>query len=280
MMVRAAALGRWRVIHDRQAQGLVDNFSERAQEPMPLKMIDLTTEQFEGNCTHPVHGRTPLMFPGTGSHALTRRWGLKNPYDGSSLSVANEHILITGHTGTHVDAPFHVDPQGASVEKVPCERAAGDALWLDLSSMGNSRALIEPLDLERAEREGAEQIRPSDIVLVHTGWLDGAGDRSVKSYVEDAPALSRAAGEWLRARGIKALGVDLPTPDPHGASDLPIHMNFLRPRSIGLADQEYILIYENLTNIGRIPSRRFLFVGLPIPFRGASGSPVRAVALA
>ena len=247
---------------------------------MSLNMIDLTTEQFEGNCTHPVHGRTPLMFPGTGSHALTRRWGLKNPYDGSPLSVANEHVLITGHTGTHVDAPFHVDPRGETIEKVPCERAAGDALWLDLSSIGHSRALIGPLDLERAERDGAEQIRPADIVLVHTGWLDASSDRSVKSYVEDAPALSRAAGEWLRARGIKALGVDLPTPDPHGASDLPIHMNFLRPRSIGLTDQDYILIYENLVNIGRIPSRRFFFVGLPIPFRGASGSPVRAVALA
>jgi kynurenine formamidase len=247
---------------------------------MPLNIIDLTTEQFEGNCTHPVHGRSPLMFPGTGSHALTRRWGLKNPYDGSTLSVANEHILITGHTGTHMDVPFHVDPKGASVEMVPCERAAGDALWLDLSSSGHSRALIEPADLERAEREGAEPIRPFDIVLIHTGWLDSAINRSIKSYIEDAPALSRDAGEWFRSRGIKALGVDLPTPDAHSATDLPIHMNFLRPRSIGLTDQEYILIYENLINISRIPTRRFLFVGLPIPFRGASASPVRAVALA
>lgn len=55
-------------------------------------------------------------------------------------------------------------------------------------------------------------------------------------------ALSRAAGEWLRGRRIKALGVDLATPDAHSAMDLPIHMNFLRPRSIGLPDDEYILI--------------------------------------
>ncbi len=247
---------------------------------MALNIIDLTTEQFEGNCTHPVHGRTPLMFPGTGSHALTRRWGLKNPYDGSTLSVANEHILITGHTGSHMDAPFHVDPTGVSAERVPCDRAAGDAIWLDLSSSGHPRAMIEAGDLERAEYEGGDQIKPGDIVLVHTGWLDIEVERSLKSYIEDAPALSRAAGEWLRGRGIKALGVDLPTPDAHSATDLPIHMNFLRPKSIGLPDEEYILIYENLTNIDRIPMRRFLFLGLPIPFRGASGSPVRAVALA
>ncbi len=55
-------------------------------------------------------------------------------------------------------------------------------------------------------------------------------------------------------------------------------MNFLRPASLGLDRQEYILIYENLVNIQQIPDRRFTFAGLPIPFRGASGSPVRAVA--
>ena len=88
---------------------------------MTLQIIDLTVEQYEGNCTHPVHGRTPLMFPGTGSHALTCRWGLKNPYDGSTISVANEYILVTGHTGTHVDAPFHADPKGAS-EYIPIEK--------------------------------------------------------------------------------------------------------------------------------------------------------------
>lgn len=91
-------------------------------------IIDLTVEQYEGNCTHPVHGRTPLMFPGTGSHALTRRWGIKNPYDGRSLSVANEYLLITGHTGTHVDAPNHVDAKGTSIEQVPCDRTMGTAV--------------------------------------------------------------------------------------------------------------------------------------------------------
>jgi kynurenine formamidase len=246
---------------------------------MQPRFTDLTAEQFEGNCTHPVHGRTPLFFPGTGSHALTRRWGLKNPYDGSDLSVANEHILITGHTGSHMDAPYHVDPKGATAERISCDRAAGSAVWLDLSACGSARSVIEPSDLELAERGGGEPIQAADIVLVHTGWLDTLSTRTLKSYIQDAPALSRASGEWLRERQIKALGVDLPTPDPHSATDLPIHMNFLRPRSIGLADTEYILIYENLVNIGHIPSRRFLFLGLPIPFRGASGSPVRAVAL-
>ena len=241
-------------------------------------IIDLTVEQYEGNCTHPVHGRTPLRFPGTGSHPLTRRWGLKNPYDGSALSVANEYLLITGHTGTHVDAPYHVDSAGATIEQVPCDRTMGTAVWLDLSWASSAHVLIEPAQLQEAEARGGTGIRQGDILLLNTGWSDPAAKRSLKTYIEDAPALSRAAGEWLRDRGIKALGVDLATPDAHGATDLPVHMNFLRPRSIGRPDDDYILIYENLVNIDKIPSRRFMFVGLPLPFRGATGSPVRAIA--
>ena len=204
--------------------------------------------------------------------------GNHGPYDGSALSVANEYVLITGHTGTHVDAPCHVDSKAISIEQVPCDRTMGTAVWLDLTWACSAHSMVEPAHLHEAEARGGTEIRQGDILLVHTGWANAAEARSHKNYIEDAPALSRAAGEWLRARGIKALGVDLATPDAHGATDLPVHMNFLRPKSIGLPDDEYILIYENLVNIEKIPARRFLFVGLPLPFRGATGSPVRAIA--
>ena len=240
--------------------------------------IDLTMEQYEGNHSHPVHGRTPLMFPGTGSHALTRMWGLKNPYDGSDLSVANEHILICGHTGTHVDAPYHVDAKSKmTVEKLPLKRTAGTAVWLDLSPNCEPGRMFEPDDLAVAESRGNETIRAGDIVLLHTGWY--SPDRPIAEYIEKSPSISRASAEWLRERGIGALGMDLPSPDSHRARNLPVHMNFLKPQSMGLDESDYILIYENLISINTIPLRRFMFSGLPIPFRGATGSPVRAIAV-
>ena len=239
--------------------------------------IDLTMEQCEGNHTHPVHGRTPLMFPGTGSHALTRMWGHKNPYDGSDISVANEYILICGHTGTHVDAPYHVDAKSRlTVEKLPIERTMGTAVWLDLSAVCSADVVLGPEELRAAEIAGGEPIRLGDIVLLHTGWY--SLDRPVPDYIQHSPSVSKEGAEWLRGKGIVALGMDLPSPDGHAARSLPVHMNFLKPKSLGLAESEYILIYENLVNIHAIPSRRFYFSGLPIPFRGATGSPVRATA--
>jgi kynurenine formamidase len=40
-----------------------------------------------------------------------------------------------------------------------------------------------------------------------------------------------------------------------------------------------ILIIEELANLDRLPAPRFQFVGLPLKIKGATGSPIRAVAI-
>ena len=40
-----------------------------------------------------------------------------------------------------------------------------------------------------------------------------------------------------------------------------------------------ILIIEELANLAALPVPRFQFVGLPLKIRGATGSPIRAVAI-
>jgi kynurenine formamidase len=238
------------------------------------RIVDLTVEQYEGNGTHPVHGRTPLILPGTVSHWLSSQRGVKNVYDGSRVSAVNELILMSGHTGTHLDSPFHVDHKAeTTIEKVPLEKTYGPGVWLDLSDKREPEATIDPDDLARAEQSAGVTIEAGETVLLHTGWHDvEENDLSLHPY------LTREAAEWLRERAITGLGVDFNSPDGTCAPDLPVHMNFLRPRSLDLPDDAYILIYENLRNVAGIRARRFTFSGLPLPFRGAGASPVRAVA--
>jgi kynurenine formamidase len=38
-------------------------------------------------------------------------------------------------------------------------------------------------------------------------------------------------------------------------------------------------VIENLTNLERIGTSKFTFVGVPLKIRGASGSPIRAIAV-
>lgn len=43
--------------------------------------------------------------------------------------------------------------------------------------------------------------------------------------------------------------------------------------------QRNILIIENLINLNKIGEKKFYFIGLPLKIKGATGSPIRAVAI-
>jgi kynurenine formamidase len=153
----------------------------------------------------------------------------------------------------------------------------GDAVWLDLSSRFSDAAEISAEDLDAAESQGGEQIRPGDILLAWTGWSTVLPD--VERYVYKHMGLTQDAANWIRSREVKTLGIDTPTPETvAGAGSSPVHMNFLKPQSLGRGDP-VIAIIENLIHIDRIPQKRFTFCGVPLPFEGGTGSPVRALAL-
>ena len=77
-------------------------------------------------------------------------------------------IAMSGHAGTHVEAPLHALQNGASVGELPVERFFGEAVILDLSDVPWS-APIELPCLEAAAR-GAGGIRPDDIALIRFDW--------------------------------------------------------------------------------------------------------------
>jgi arylformamidase len=162
---------------------------------------------------------------------------------------------------------------------LPLEYSFGSAVWLDVSDHCADDGEVDVIQLEAAERRGGCRIEPGDIVLVWTGWSTVLPDR--ERYVLHHPGLSREAGEWMRSRGVRTLGIDTTTPDTV-ANDFPapIHANFLKPSSIRpvVRGAPIIAIIENVIGINKIPSRRFRFVGLPLPFVGLTGSPLRAIA--
>jgi arylformamidase len=79
----------------------------------------------------------------------------------------------------------------------------------------------------------------------------------------------RCAGvpEWLQARGVKLLGLDVPSVDEIEAKELVNH------HAIGRAG---ICIIESL-DLSAIDGGRYNFVALPLKIRGGDGSPVRAI---
>jgi kynurenine formamidase len=131
--------------------------------------------------------------------------------------------------------------------------------------------------LQQWEAATSETIQPGDIVLLHTGhaqhWQAGPG---ASAYWEKGwPHLARSAVDYLAGKPIKAIGVESFDPDWVDLNNLasaqfPTHRTFL-PKGI--------FILENLTNLDQIPGRRCYLIALPLKIKGASGSPVRAIAV-
>jgi kynurenine formamidase len=244
---------------------------------MTVQIIDLTRIIYEDMPQHIAHGRTPLFLSGTRNHESWKRFNRTNPYDSSDrVSFQNEQILVCGHTGTHMDSCFHGDPDSEyTIDKMPVECGFGDGIWLDVSSRFGSFGEINAKDLRKAEAASGTSIREGDIVLIHTGW-SSVQDES--KYSTEFMGLTRDAGEWLREKKIKTVGIDSCNIDTHDL-DHPVHMNFLRPRSLGLGNDDFIAIIENLIHISKIPKSRFLFSGAPIPYLNATGGQIRALAI-
>jgi len=191
----------------------------------------------------------------------------------SRISSMPEHPLNTTemqmvcHVGTHIDAPSHILQDGPSFEQVPLDRLHGAGVVWRIRAVATAR-LIDVADLQRAR----PCLRPGDIVFIDTDWASHWG--SVHYFGDDHMSLTVAAAQWLVDQGIKALGVDVPTPDlplghrPEGF-DWPVHKVLLGNGR---------LVIENLANLRPLANQRVEVMAHALNIRGSDGAPARILA--
>lgn len=190
----------------------------------------------------PWPGDTPFRF------ALS--WKMA---EGASVNVGA--IEMSTHNGTHADAPFHFESHGATIDQIPLETFLGHASVLDLT--GLVRQEITVADLEDAHAGGK-----TTRLLLKTGkWPEGS------AFPQSIPVLAPEAAAWLRARGTKLLGVDLPSVDAIDSKDLPNH------HALAAAG---VSILENL-NLEQVAAGEYQLAALPLKVSGGDAAPVRAV---
>jgi kynurenine formamidase len=201
-------------------------------------------------------------------------------YEHADGGAAANVLELAEHVGTHVDAPFHFDPAGATVDAL-----APDALLLkpfkkfDLTA--NDHQPGEPVEREHliaaSERDGFN-LEPGDVAVLEVGWdryLPGAADeREPGWWGRNEPGLSESACEYLAAAGVSAVACDTAACDVACRDgqmlSAPGHTKHFLPRGI--------LIVEGLTGLAAVPVSG-LFVALPLKVGGGTGSPVRVLLL-
>lgn len=169
-------------------------------------------------------------------------------------------ITMGSHTGTHMDAPFHMIKDGTTLDNVPISRFCGSAVVVPCESCVQGGLIT----LETIIRcKGAEE---AEFLLLRTGWEKYWGkDAFFKGY----PVLDEEAALWIVQKGKKGVGLDVSSIDAVGGEDEHLHRIILGGGT---------LIIENLCALYHLPTGLFDFCALPLKLREADGSPVRAAA--
>jgi arylformamidase len=157
------------------------------------------------------------------------------------------------HTGTHIDAPFHLDDAGIDVTRIPFRNLIGAVRVLSIMAAECIRAA----DLDKLDWDGVQR------VLFKTRDADSPGDSFIRSYLH----LDEEASEFLVDRGILLVGTDAPSVDPFESEDLPSHKILL--------DHGIVIMEE--AQLSAVPPGDYELICLPLKLAGLDGSPVRAV---
>lgn len=217
-----------------------------------------------------------------------------------NFGFVSELLMFTAHTGTHIDALSHVTcgpdscwhgghsaaaelgdfgPLSKDAAELPPIFARG--LMLDVAAaVGESYLTAHrgagKQELEAACRQQGVSVQSGDVVLVRTGTMMRWPD---PDHLEtcDGAGLSLDGAVWLAEQGVSAVGGDNAAlevaPSGIAGDPQPVHRFLIQERGIP------ILEWVNQEALVRDSIGEFLFVCLPLPISGATGSLVRPLAI-
>ncbi len=177
---------------------------------------------------------------------------------------AIERVSCMTHTGTHLDAPYHMLEAGLTVDRIPPEKLVGRAAVLDVRKDLSG----EVVGLDVVKKHWPASFRP-EIVLLETGWSHGRAP--TKRYLYGFPGISPEAAEWVADRGIQGIGTDTLGIDPFSNAKFEAHKVLLG---------RGIWILEALDHLDQLrEDHPFTLVAAPLKIGGASGAMARVFAL-
>lgn len=250
------------------------------------KVYDLAQPYFTGMPHYPTH--PPFIF------GLTKQHG--DAVGPAGNSSAADAIAMGSHVGTHIDALCHFSCGGklhGGEDAAPLQSYVGGlqkysvdtiapivrrGVLLDLARALGGAPLAEdfevmPEHLEAAAQAQAVEVRNGDVVLLRTGWATFFED--ARQYVRDAhgPGPSLAGAQWLSRHGIFAAGADTVAFEKVPSPTMPAHVHLLVESGV------HIIECLNLEQLAGDRIWEFVFMAAPMKIRGATGAPVRPLAL-
>jgi kynurenine formamidase len=220
---------------------------------------------------------------------------------GPGVSGALELLSMGGHTGTHIDALCHAAYDGRLHGGIDASEACHGGRFNQLGvetitpivcrgvlldvPRATERSALDPgeavtaADLERTCEAQLTDVGAGDALLIRTGWPVGRleSEELMHGTASGVPGPDLSAAEWMADRGVRVTGADTLAyehlPPGRGHAELPVHVSLLVEHGIPIIE---LLDLEELAD-ARVFD--FLFVASPLNMVGATGSPLRPIAV-
>jgi len=187
------------------------------------------------------------VWPGDTPYSFELTWTIE---ESDSVNVGK--LVMGTHTGTHIDAPFHFNSNGQKVIDLDVKLYIGLAKVIYVSG----KETIGASDLAHIDFSEVQRI------LIRTdSWKDPARFPMEFTYLRPDIA------PFLAEKGVRLLGLDVPSVDHVDSQDLPAHHALLKH---GIHILEGAVLRE-------VEQGNYELIALPLPLEEADGSPVRAV---
>ncbi|GAB6989725.1 cyclase family protein [Paenibacillus pini] len=189
-------------------------------------------------------------------------------------------LIISEHTGSHVDAPGHCHGEKATIDQLPVDCLIGPYKKYDLSSFSPQAGKpVELTLIKEVEKRDDISIQTGDIILIDFGWdkyykSDSCNYKEREWWGKNEPGLTQEVCKYFVDSGIKAIGADTPGVDicmlDGNIISAPGHVEYFLPNNI--------LIMEGFSGMNQAPAAG-IFIALPLKIKNGSGSPIRPILL-
>jgi kynurenine formamidase len=231
------------------------------------------------------------------SMALSRRHG-DSDASGQGGTASNAVIITGDHVGTHIDALSHVASKGILCGGVAVSEAmqggkyvklGADSIkpmvcrgvFLDIPAL-KGKTRLDPgygiTDGDLQEALGDTPLNEGDVVLIRTGWIQLFSDPvAFLGHKTGTPGPDASGGRWLASHKVRAAGGDTIS-----FEQVQLGPNFSKRPCHGILLWEngiHIIEVLDMEELAREKVKEFLFVLSPLKLVGATGSPVRPLAV-
>jgi kynurenine formamidase len=264
------------------------------------KIFDLAVDYFVGMPSWTAAGdpKYDIWMTHTPSGSVLDNLSGAGPDAHRTYAYSGDAIEMYTHCGTHIDTLNHMGYFGCFWNGWTPEEHLGSRCWtkggaekfpplisrgvlLDIAGLHGVDCLppsyeVTPDDLRKAAREQRVELRRGDIVQIRTGRMTVWPDS--EAMLHDQPGLGVPAAEHLcREVGAMCVGGDtislevVPSPDPDVF--LPVHSYMFATAGAQIMEVVY------LEELAAEKQYEFAFLGFPLKLTGATGAPMRPIAV-